>query len=307
MAGIIGDTIDLKDYFTDDHDGENIRAASNWADEVKDFFHGGGKAQGATLPWSKTHDSVRLRRGEVSLWSGSNGMGKSMVTSHVALDLCAQGERVCIASMEMSPANTMARMSRQASGANQPSIETIDQFHQWTDNKLWIYDRRGSVAWERMVAVIRYARDHFGIDHFFIDSLAKCTKGETDYDIQKDFVSALCDVAKDCNLHVHLIHHNRKPSDANAIPDKFSAKGSGAITDLVDNVFGVWRNKQKEEMARHGNADGSAPDALLNLDKNRNGEFEGKILLWFDPASFQYRGDQEWRPKSYLRSLRVAA
>lgn len=300
MANLIDGTINLADYFTESHDGENIRPATHWVDEVKDFFHGGGKTAGNTLPWTKTHDNVRLRKGEVSLWSGSNGMGKSMVTSHVALDLCSQGERVCIASMEMPPANTMGRMCRQAVGANQPTLESIERFHGWTDTRLWLYDRRGSVQWETMIALIRYAKDHFDITHFFIDSLMKCIRGEDDYNGQKDFVNGLCDVAMDLNMHIHLIHHNKKPSDPNAIPGKYDAKGSGAISDQVDNVFGVWRNKKKEESRHQGQVDESAPDAIINVDKQRHGEHEGKIGLWFDLASFQYRNYQEPSHFSYL-------
>ncbi len=36
------------------------------------------------------------------------------------------------------------------------------------------------------------------------------------------------------------------PPDEETQPNKFDIKGTGAITDLVDNVFIVWRNKKKE-------------------------------------------------------------
>ena len=302
MAELIPDTINLNDYFTESHDGENIHAASNWLTDVMHIFHGGGSTEGATLPWSKTHEDIRLRTGEVSLWHGMNGNGKSMMTSHIALDLCEQGERVCIASMEMQPAKTMARMCRQALGTNTPSLVSIENFHAGTDGRLWLYDRRGSVHWEKVVAVIRYAKDHFDITHFFVDSLMKCVKGEADYDGQKDFVNSLCNVAQDLGMHIHLIHHTKKLQDVNNVPSKYDAKGSGAISDQVDNVFGVWRNKQKEDQKANGICDGSAPDAVINCDKQRNGEHEGKIALWFDPASFQYRGRSDGvLAKPYLR------
>jgi twinkle protein len=43
-------------------------------------------------------------------------------------------------------------------------------------------------------------------------------------------------------------------------------------------VLTVWRNKRKEsdpERHRH------EPDAMLICDKQRNGEWEGRIGLWF--------------------------
>lgn len=56
-------------------------------------------------------------------------------------------------------------------------------------------------------------------------------------------------------------------------------KGSGSITDLADNVFAVWRNKDKAP---------NEPGAVLQCDKQRNGEWKGKVPLWFDLSSFHY-------------------
>ena len=74
-------------------------------------------------------------------------------------------------------------------------------------------------------------------------------------------------------------------------PTKYDYKGSGAITDQVDNVISVWRNKAKEKKRDEDKqVDEKEPDALLICDKQRNGEWEGSIGLWFDRASMQYVG-----------------
>ena len=69
-------------------------------------------------------------------------------------------------------------------------------------------------------------------------------------------------------------------------------KGSGAITDQVDNVIAVWRNKPKERKRDEGllteEADVKEPDCLLICDKQRNGEWEGSIGLWFERDSQQF-------------------
>lgn len=301
MAQVITDPLNLEDYMGESNDGENIRPAASWLPEVVNLFHGtsarGGG--GALLPWSKTHDLVHLRAGEVTLWHGQNFSGKSLLTSLVALDLCWQRYRVCIASLEMPPPNTMARMARQATGTNQPHEEELAKFHTWTDDRLWLYDRRGQVSPERMLAVIRYSADKLGINHFFVDSLMKCVRGEDSYNEQKDFVNGLCTVAHDLKIHVHLIHHTKKQGDDNAVPGRYDAKGSGSISDQVDNVIGVWRNRRKADERPAGD---DAPDALLNVDKQRNGEWDGKIALWFDAASYQYRGAKAnlRGPRKYL-------
>ena len=74
----------------------------------------------------------------------------------------------------------------------------------------------------------------------------KCVSGEDDYNAQKNFVDALCSVARDLNIHIHLVHHIRKLSSEAQLPDKTDVKGSGSITDQVDNLLMVWRNKAKE-------------------------------------------------------------
>jgi hypothetical protein len=58
----------------------------------------------------------------------------------------------------------------------------------------------------------------------------------------------------------------------------------------------LWRNKPKEE-ANQANIDDSergdnektdSPDACLRVVKQRHGEWEGPIWLWFDAGSLQY-------------------
>ena len=285
----------LEHYFGSPDADPRLRAAEVYATQVMREFRK-GPTQGAALPWAKTMDNVRLRPGEVSLWPGINGHGKSLMTSNVALGLVDQGHRVCIASLEMWPVKTLARMARQAIGVSAPTDKAVGQFVDWLKRRLWLYDEHGRADPRRILAVIRYAAIEIKVEHFFLDSLMMVCKGEEDYDGQKDFVTELCAVAKDTACHVHLVHHTRKLKDEGEIPGKFDAKGSGSITDQVDNVFTVWRNKRKEaerqEAERQGVAfDEGKPDALLVCDKQRHGEWEGRIALWFDRASMTYRGE----------------
>ena len=103
------------------------------------------------------------------------------------------------------------------------------------------------------------------------------------------FLDALCTIARDTGMHIHLVAHSRKARDETQAPGKMDVKGSGSITDQVDNVVIWWRNKAKENAIQAGEpSDPSKPDALMLIDKQRNGEFEGKVAFWFDPESMQY-------------------
>lgn len=282
----------MENYFGAPDADPHLRAAEVYTAKLVREFGANRPPEGDSLPWAKTQFSVRLRPGEVSLWPGINGHGKSLLTSHVALDLIAQGRRVVIASLEMQPVKTLKRMARQAIGNATPTEQAIVQFVDWLKFRLWLYDQHGRANPHHILAVIRYAAIELKVSHFFLDSLMMCVKGEEDYDGQKDFVTELCSVAHDTGCHIHLIHHTRKLRDEDDVPGKFDAKGSGSVTDQVDNVFTIWRNKRKEADRQNGGCDESKPDALVICDKQRHGEWEGRIALWFDPSSLSYRGEE---------------
>lgn len=293
---LIKDDIDFNAY-REEPETHKVRPASDFlAETIAAFYPPAGTAVSPRPLWEKTNGKIAFRPGEVSLFSGINGHGKSMFMSQIEIDLMTQGEKVLSLSFEMLPVRQMQRMARQAYASDQPPIDFLNRFHAWTTGKLWMYDHNGSIKWEKVIAVMRYAHEKFGITQFIIDSLMKCVKGETDYDAQKDFVNELCAFAQARKVHIHLVHHIRKSEDEDRIPGKFDAKGAGAITDMVDNVFIVWRNKKAE---RGDAKDPKSPTAMLKCDKQRNGEWEGMLGFWFHPESMQYLERIDGMPMRY--------
>lgn len=283
------DSVDFAQYAETPHDVDKIVGPAQFRDETIEYLAGKGKQSGATLPWQKTHDHIRFRPGEVSLWMGINGHGKSLMTSHVMLDFLHQNQKVCIASFEMKPKATLARMCKQASASEFPTNRFVDGLIAHATGKLWLYDKMGHTDPQHLLAIMRYAATKLKLDHFVVDSLMKVVKGEDDYNGQKDFVNELCAFAQDYNVHVHLIHHSKKLVDENQIPGKMDSKGSGAIVDQVDQCFTVWRNKKKEQAKAAGKeVDEGMPDAILVCDKNRHGEWEGKVGLFYHKGATSY-------------------
>ena len=280
--------IDFDEYMENrQQDIASVKTPLDFQDDVIEFFHGGGKLIGATMPWEKTHHNIRFRPGEVSCWHGYNGHGKSQVLGQVINGLAAQGEKCCIASFEMHPYKTLARMTRQVIGTNDPSAEYIQKYFDWANGKIWFYDQQGTVEGKRVIAVIHYVAETFGVTHFVVDSLMKCGIGTDDYNGQKMFIDKLCACAKDTGVHIHLVAHDKKPTDESVLPHKYMIAGSGDISNQVDNCFGVWRNKAKEHDL---DANELKEDALIICDKQRNGEYEGNVTLYFHKASFRYLG-----------------
>ena len=287
MAEIFkADDFDIESYMTETDANHKVRKASDYVEDVIKYFHDPVESKSAKLPWAKTHKTLGFRKGEVSLWSGMNGHGKSMVLGQACTGFCRAGQKVMIASLEMKCATTLARMCRQEY-MRKPPIDAIRQFHEWTSGYLYLYDQLGAVQPEKMLAVLRYAAEELKAEHAVVDSLMKCGMGEDDYNKQKHFVDQLCSIARDSGMHIHLVAHSRKQKDELSPPNKMDVRGTASLTDQVDNVITVWRNKKKEQDKEKG-VYSSDPDSLMLVDKQRNGEWEGKISLWFDPETLAY-------------------
>jgi twinkle protein len=260
----------------------NIKQSTDFREELIDEFFGEQEQSGKALPWIKSRDLFRVRPGEITVWTGYNGHMKSMVTGFVMLDLMHQGEKVCVASFEMKPRKTLRRMASQAIGTRHPTEQYVHKFLDSVTDKLWLYDQQGETTPERILGVIYYCAEQLGVTQFVIDSLMKVVANEDDYNGQKRFIGQLCSAAKDLNIHIHLVHHSRKRDDESKRPGKQDAKGTGAIVDQTDNFIAVYKFPKKD------GDDDDKPTHGLYVDKQRHGEWEGLIALWFNDESLQF-------------------
>lgn len=301
-ANFIRDDINFELYMQSTEAAHKLIPAGAYAEEVADYLENGLQLTGARLPWRKTWGLIRFRPGEVTLWSGMNGHGKSLALGQAAAGFVCQKEPVCIASFEMRPVVTLARMARQSLAARQPEREAVLEMHEIWSNWLHLYDQQGQVHADKILAVMRFAAQELRCKHFVLDSFMKCGLAEEDLTAQKLFIDAICTVARDTGMHVHLVAHSRKARDETEPPGKMDVKGSGSITDQVDNVVIWWRNKTKEAALQNGKpADRNAPDAVMLIEKQRNGEYEGKVYTWFDQESLQFLPSPDQHPADMLR------
>jgi twinkle protein len=270
-----------------DHD-HKVRSAKEYADEVVAHFWDESAPKGSKTTFPSLNDRLRFRPHEVTIWAGFNGHGKSLLLGQSVIGFAMQGERTCIASLEMRPVTTLSRMARQASQTNKPDADFLREFCDVLGDGLYLYDQQGMVQSDKIIGVIRYAAEKKGCKHFVVDSLMKCGIGEDDYNNQKRFVDQLCTVARDTGIHVHLVAHSRKQKDELSPPSKMDIRGGASISDQVDNVVIVWRNKVKEDGIANNKPVHAEPDAYLMVQKQRNGEWEGAIPLWFDKSSQQF-------------------
>jgi twinkle protein len=288
---LVPDDIDFERFMSDTDPAEKVRPALDYLDQVMhQLAPAHDSPTSPKLPFNGGW--VYFAPGETTVWAGENGTRKSMMTGQVLSEFAEQGQRVCIASFEMKPAKTLARISRQIYRQSMPKREQVEAFLQRNQGRIWLYDHQGSVHPKRIIAVVKHCAEVLRCQHIVIDSLMKIVHDEDDYNGQKGFVDQLTACARDYGIHVHLVHHLRKAENhagAERLPKKGDVKGSGSITDLVDNLLLIWRNKGKDLEREAGKpVNDSDPDCILMCEKQRNSEWEGRIKLWFEPASLRF-------------------
>src|SRR5882672_2321375 len=269
-------------------DPTELVSAGKYREVVKAAFWPAPEATDApVLELDRTFDWIEFRYGEVTVWTGINGHGKSVALSQVQLGLMRQGERVCVFSGEMQPKNLLKRMVKQATGLDRATPGYIDAVFDYLDARLYVFDMQGSAPMARLIEVFAYARRRYGVTTFVVDSLMTTDvpeDGPRFLTAQKLAMASLCDFAKANSAHVHLVAHPRKFRDESDAPGKMDVAGSSKIVDQADNLFAVWKAPKDDAV------DPSAPHALLQLLKQRNGDVQTrKVWLWYDQPCMQFR------------------
>lgn len=287
-------------------DPSELRNAGDYLPDVLAAFNPQEDQQGFATPWEKCK-TLRFRPGEVTVVAGVNGHGKSEAVGHLTIDAISQGQKACVASMEFKPHKWIARLVRQACAISEPTNTYIETAMNWLAGGLWVFDVATTAKTDLLLEVFAYARKRYGITLFVIDNLSKLNIDLDDYNRQREFIDELTDFAKQHDVHVFLVAHMKKGEDDARPGGKFDVKGSGAITDLADNVLVWWRNRVKEDKVRKGAAGldldelDKQPDAVCRCEKQRNGDDEPRINLWWHPSSHQFLGSKDGRPREYLQ------
>ena len=309
QEGVSREAIDTCFFKATSLDPAELKAASRFREETKeDINPTGGEEPGVPTQFGKLKHKLRIRRGEASLWSGINGHGKSLLIGQTMMHLAHEGEKVCIASLEMKPKKTLRRIIHQLSNSKHPDNDKTDMCFDWFDDKFWIFDVVGEIQPKMLLETFLYAYQRYGITQFVIDSFMRCGVDEDDLNGQKKFMNMIVAFVNQYAVHIHLVAHPRKGLNEEHYIGKMDVKGSGCLTDLAWNFFAIWRNKAKEAIKRgepageikKGRMPLEEPDALFICEKQRDGEWEGKLGLYFCHESLRYYDDENYRAPNYL-------
>jgi twinkle protein len=169
---------------------------------------------------------------------------------------------------------------------------------------LCFLDFTGDIEPAEAVRLVRYCAHELQTQHVLLDNLTKSVSADNEHtEQQRRFIAELHRSAIETGMHVHLVAHTRKPSgDEDKPPGRYEVAGSRTLVDQPDNVVMIWRNRPKEEKVRDGALDqGDKPDLVINVCKQRYGDFEGPIGLWMRRDSYRFVGDYADAAVPYFR------
>lgn len=241
-----------------------------------------------------------FRAGEMTVWTGKRGEGKSTMLGQVLCEAVDQGCKVCAYSGELVAERFKDWIMLQACGPNH-SERRVDPLtgnehnfvpagiysiiDDWWSRKLYLYDIGISTAHDEdsILSEFEYAARVLGCGVFLVDNIMTARlKGDRDYyRAQSLFTQRLVQFAKAFQVHVHLVAHPRKVDRGKAVEDSDDVSGTGDITNLADNVISVRRVEQEVDT-------GAFHDSELMVLKSRETGIRGKIRLCFDQTSNRF-------------------
>lgn len=308
VDGVVKSDIDAAIEGAEALDPDQLSKVVDFTDRVVDLFYPpDDKPQGHVLPYQVFGQKVLFRPGEVTVWTGATGSGKSQLLSDCMVHWSNRGAKVVLASLEMAPAQTLKRMIKQISGIGgddrRPTEAYISNCLSWLDPSLLIYNRVGKDTVSNMLEAFEYCAAAYGSDTFVIDSLMRCGIPQDDYNAQEAAMFEIVDFAIQKNVHIHLVAHTRKAGkEDKGPPDVESVKGTMEITANAFNVIGVWRDKDWEKLREEADQGKELSEAqegylgaggvVVTVSKQRNGDFTGARRLHFDLDCYRYWSDQ---------------
>jgi len=241
-------------------------------DAIVAAFSDTGKLVGASSGFGGLDTILRgFRAGELTVWTGANGSGKSTVLGQIVSNMIIHGqERACVASLELPVARYSRWLVMQTAGSHQLTEEMVRETVRQLGEGMWFIDHVGVMELNRLLEIWTYARRRYDVRQFVIDSMMRLRLGVDDYTAQKNAVDRLAAFCRNFDAHVHLVAHPRKGASDNQGVDKSAIKGTSEITDLAHNVIVVTRGK-----------DGSTIEVM----KHREHGTLGKIGITIDPDS----------------------
>ncbi|XP_066478316.1 twinkle mtDNA helicase [Tiliqua scincoides] len=202
--------------------------------------------QVAGVKWARFPELNRLlkghRKGELTVFTGPTGSGKTTFISEHALDLCMQGVNTLWGSFEINNVRLAKIMLTQfAMGRLEEQLEKFDEWaDKFEDLPLYFMTFHGHQNIKTVIDTMRHAVYMYDISHVVIDNL-QFMMGQEQLTVdrlavQDYIVGAFRKFATDNNCHVTLVIHPRKEDEERELQTA-SIFGSAKASQEADNVL----------------------------------------------------------------------
>lgn len=190
---------------------------------------------------------IGFKRKHVTVWSGYRGCGKSSLLNMLILNGANYGYKSALWTGELDATEEKSWLYMQAAG-KQYNKETkngfyytpesvCDKIDPWIDKYFWIFNNEYKNNFNQIMDEVRGLKKRENIDFIILDNLMTLDIDDLDgdkNDRQKNLMYTLTCLAKEMNIHIHIVAHPNK-SGTFLRPNNIS--GSGHIPDLAQNVF----------------------------------------------------------------------
>lgn len=202
--------------------------------------------QVAGVKWTRFLELNRIlkghRKGELTVFTGPTGSGKTTFISEVALDLCMQGVNTLWGSFEINNVRLAKIMLTQF--AMQRLEENLEQYDFWADKfeelPLYFMTFHGQQNIKTVLDTMQHAVYLYDINHVIIDNLQFMMGQENlsvdKFAVQDHIIGAFRKFATYSSCHVTLIIHPRKEEDDRELQTA-SIFGSAKASQEADNVL----------------------------------------------------------------------
>ena len=274
--------------------------------------------------------ALGFRRGQVSVWTGYRGCGKSSLLNMLILNAAQKGFKSALWTGELTADMEKQWLYLQAAGKQYTKrYASTDYFYvpdhiaekidPWMDKHVWLFNNKyGDNFLQLKEQIIKIHKEH-SIDIVLLDNLMVLNIRELErekYDRQSVLLQQLEDLAEKLNIHIHLVAHPHKAFNYLRVDN---IGGSADISNKADNIFILSRVNSDFITNAHEYIDkaiytdiiSSGCTNVIEVAKFRNkGSLVGSIAkLWFELESNRLKNElaenviYNWNPPHIQTNL----
>jgi twinkle protein len=221
------------------------------------------------------------RRGELTVFTGPTGIGKTTILAQMSLDYLRQGVSTLWGSFEINNVRLAKKMITQFAEKSLEGEESLDTYESVADkfSSLPLHFMRfhGNTGLEAVFDAMEYAVYVYDVEHIVLDNLQFMTpthlvKGFDKFDQLDMSIARLRKFATSKNIHITIIIHPRKEDDGATLSTS-SVFGTAKATQESDNVVILQKGKNYR---------------YIEVTKNRFSGDLGRVPFRFDPATLKF-------------------